>query len=193
MRTPPERLVFGYNVTDALNLAIPGLVGQGDHVITTNLEHNSVIRPVNHMVRDHGAESHLPAIQRARIHRAWTSFARRYAQTRGVVIVNHGSNVIGTVQPIKEIGAICRETRSHLRRDTAQTAGVIPIDMKRDEHRRSRLHRPQGPDGKHGNRRTLGSQARRDSSGPQRRHWRALGGPLSPDRLSMASEYERPT
>ncbi|HEX6881214.1 MAG TPA: aminotransferase class V-fold PLP-dependent enzyme, partial [Terriglobales bacterium] len=53
----PERLVFGYNVTDALNLAIPGLVNTGDHVITTNLEHNSVIRPVNHMVRDRGAEA----------------------------------------------------------------------------------------------------------------------------------------
>ena len=57
----PERLVFSYNVTDALNLAIPGLIGKGDHVITTNLEHNSVIRPVNHLVRDCGAEAtYLP-------------------------------------------------------------------------------------------------------------------------------------
>ena len=57
----PERLVFSYNVTDALNLVIPGLVGKGDHVITTNLEHNSVIRPVNHLVRDCGAEvTYLP-------------------------------------------------------------------------------------------------------------------------------------
>src|SRR5512146_2435796 len=48
----PERLCFGYNATDAFNLAIPGLLGPGDHVITTRLEHNAVLRPVNHLVRD---------------------------------------------------------------------------------------------------------------------------------------------
>ena len=53
----PERLCFGYNATDALNLIIQGLLSKGDHVVTTNLEHNSVIRPVNHMVRDHGVEA----------------------------------------------------------------------------------------------------------------------------------------
>ncbi|NMC42325.1 MAG: aminotransferase class V-fold PLP-dependent enzyme, partial [candidate division Zixibacteria bacterium] len=53
----PERLCFGYNATDALNLIVQGLVSRGDHIITTNLEHNSVIRPVNHMVRDGGAEA----------------------------------------------------------------------------------------------------------------------------------------
>ena len=52
----PERLCFGYNATDALNLIIQGLLKSGDHVVTTNLEHNSVIRPVNHLVRDQGVE-----------------------------------------------------------------------------------------------------------------------------------------
>ncbi len=53
----PERLCFGYNATDALNLIIQGLLSRGDHVITTNLEHNSVIRPINHLVRDNGVEA----------------------------------------------------------------------------------------------------------------------------------------
>ena len=53
----PERLCFGYNATDSLNLIIQGLLTSGDHVITTNLEHNSVIRPINHMVRSRGTEA----------------------------------------------------------------------------------------------------------------------------------------
>ncbi len=125
----PERLVFGYNVTDALNLAIPGLVNAGDHVITTNLEHNSVIRPVNHMVRDRGAEAtYIPFNGQGFIEPEAIRKAIR-PNTR-VVVVNHGSNVIGTVQPIREIGAICREHNLTFVVDTAQTAGVIPINMK---------------------------------------------------------------
>jgi len=124
----PERLIFSYNVTDALNLIIPGLLSAGDHVITTNLEHNSVIRPVNHMVRDSGCEATYlrfdgdgfidPDDVRKAIRR-----------NTKVVIVNHGSNVIGTVQPLKQIGAVCKEHGILFVVDTAQTAGIIPIHM----------------------------------------------------------------
>jgi len=125
----PERLVFSYNVTDALNLVIPGLVGPGDHVITTNLEHNSVIRPVNHLVRDHGAEvTYLPFNAQGFIEPDAVRKAIRPNTT--LVIVNHGSNVIGTIQPVKDIGAICREHGIRFVIDAAQTAGVVPIDMK---------------------------------------------------------------
>lgn len=125
----PERLIFSYNVTDALNLAIPGLLAAGDHVITTNLEHNSVIRPVNHMVRDFGAEAtYLPFNKDGFIEPDQIRKAIR-ANTK-LVIINHGSNVIGTVQPLKEIGRICHENDALLLVDTAQTAGIIPINMK---------------------------------------------------------------
>jgi cysteine desulfurase/selenocysteine lyase len=125
----PSRLVFGYNVTDALNLAIPGLAGPGDHIITTNLEHNSVIRPVNHMVRDHGAEAtYIPFNAQGFVEP--DAIRRAIRPNTRVVIVNHGSNVIGTVQPVKEIGAICHEHGITFLVDTAQTAGVIPINMK---------------------------------------------------------------
>ncbi len=125
----PSRLVFAYNVTDALNLAIPGLVGRGDHIITTNLEHNSVIRPVNHMVRDHGAEAtFVPFNSQGFVEPDTVRKAIR--QNTRLVIVNHGSNVIGTVQPIKEIGTICREHGIPFLVDTAQTAGLIPINMQ---------------------------------------------------------------
>ncbi len=125
----PERLVFSYNVTDALNLAIPGLIGEGDHVITTNLEHNSVIRPVNHMVRDRGAEAtYLPFNSAGFIEP--DAVRRAIRPNTKVLIVNHGSNVIGTVQPLHELGRLCREHDLLFVVDTAQTAGVIPINMK---------------------------------------------------------------
>ncbi len=124
-----DRLVFGYNVTDALNLIIPGLVSSGDHVVTTNLEHNSVIRPVNHMVRDHGAEAtFVPFDSAGFVHP--DDIARAMRPNTKMVIVNHGSNVIGTVQPIKEIGRICREHGVTFVVDTAQTAGIVSINMK---------------------------------------------------------------
>jgi len=125
----PERLIFSYNVTDALNLIIPGLVGPGDHVITTNLEHNSVIRPVNHMVRDHGAEAtYIPFNSSGFIEP--DQIRRAIRPNTKVVIVNHGSNVIGTVQPLYEIGRLCRDYGLTFVIDTAQTAGLIPINMK---------------------------------------------------------------
>ncbi len=124
-----ERLVFTSNVTDAMNLILPGLVSRGDHIITTNLEHNAVIRPVNHMVRDHGAEAtYVPFDGDGFVDP--DDIARAMRPNTKLVIVNHGSNVIGTVQPIAAIGKLCRERGITLVVDTAQTAGVIPINMR---------------------------------------------------------------
>ena len=125
----PERLCFGYNATDALNLIIGGLLGEGDHVITTNLEHNSVIRPINHLVRDGGVDAtFLPFDGAGFIDPDQVAQAIR-PNTR-LVIVNHGSNVLGTIQPVREIGRVCRERGVTFAIDTTQTAGVVPIDMK---------------------------------------------------------------
>jgi len=125
----PERLCFGYNATDALNLIIPGLLGAGDHVVSTNLEHNSVIRPINHLVRDLGVQAtFLPFDSAGFIDpHAVANAIRRNTK---LVIINHGSNVIGTVQPVREIGRLCRERNVTFAIDTAQTAGIIPINMK---------------------------------------------------------------
>ncbi len=125
----PERLCFGYNATDALNLIVYGTLGQGDHVITTNLEHNSVIRPINHLVRDKGVEAtFVPFDGNGFVDP--DDIGKAIRPTTRLVIVNHGSNVIGTIQPVKEIGRICRERGVTFAIDTTQTAGVVPIDMK---------------------------------------------------------------
>ena len=125
----PERLCFGYNATDALNLIISGLLAHGDHVVTTNLEHNSVIRPINHLVRDGGVEATFLPFDGAGFVDP-DGVAKAIRRNTKLVIVNHGSNVIGTIQPIAEIGRICRERGVTFAIDTTQTAGVVPIDMK---------------------------------------------------------------
>ncbi len=125
----PERLCFGYNVTDALNLIIHGLLASGDHVVTTNLEHNAVIRPINHLVRDAGVEAtFLPFDAQGYVQP--DDIARAIRPNTKLVVVNHGSNVIGTIQPLAEIGRICRERNVTFVADTAQTAGVVPLNMK---------------------------------------------------------------
>jgi cysteine desulfurase family protein len=125
----PNRLVFGYNATDALNLVIFGIMRKGGHVVSTRLEHNSVLRPIAHCEDDFGAESTFISfdgngyIDPQDIRKAIRPDTR-------LVVVNHGSNVIGTVQPVAEVGAICREAGIPFCVDAAQTAGMFPIDMK---------------------------------------------------------------
>lgn len=125
----PERLCFGYNATDALNLIIQGLLCEGDHVVTTNVEHNSVIRPINHLVRDRGVEATFLRFDGAGFVDP-DEVAKAIRPNTKLVIVNHGSNVIGAVQPVAEIGRLCREFGVTFAIDTSQTAGVIPINMK---------------------------------------------------------------
>ena len=123
----PNRLVYAMNATMALNLVINGTIKPGDHVVTTKVEHNSVIRPVNHRVLD-GAEATFVTpdgegyIDPEDIRKA-------IKKNTKLVIVNHASNVTGVVQDVKAIGAICRELGVQFAVDSAQTAGVLPIDM----------------------------------------------------------------
>lgn len=124
----PERLCFSYNATDALNLILFGLLETGDHVVTTNLEHNSVIRPINHLVRDFGVTATFVPFDGSGFIDP-EEIRKAIRRNTRLVIVNHGSNVIGTVQDLASIGAVCREAGVLFAVDTSQTAGVIPIDM----------------------------------------------------------------
>ncbi len=124
----PNRLVFSANSTDALNLAIFGLLAPGDHAITTTLEHNSVLRPLHHLSLDARVEvDHVPFDGRGFVDP--DDIARAFRPNTKLVAVNHASNVIGTVQPISEIGRRCRERGITLLVDASQTAGKVPIDV----------------------------------------------------------------
>lgn len=124
------RLIFTHNATESLNLGLHGLITSGDHVITTAMEHNSLARPL-HLAAAHGVQvTWLPGDQTGRITAAQLAAAIR-PETK-LVAVNHCSNVTGTVQPITEIGAICRAHDLIFLVDAAQSAGSLPIDVVAD-------------------------------------------------------------
>jgi cysteine desulfurase family protein len=123
----PNRLVFSYNVTDALNLLISSVLAPGDHAITTCLEHNSVLRPM-YMHHKRGVEVDLVPFD-ARGYVDPEDIARRIRSNTKLVVMNHGSNVIGTIQPVAEVGRICRERSVLFAIDAAQTAGLVAIDV----------------------------------------------------------------
>jgi len=123
----PDRLIFTLNATMSLNLVLNGTIGPGDHVITTMLEHNSVIRPVNHLVKAGAEATYVTPDSEGYVDPE--DIRKEIKENTKLVIVNHGSNVIGVVQDLKTIGSICREKEVQFAVDSAQTAGVIPIDM----------------------------------------------------------------
>lgn len=123
----PNRLVFTMNATMSLNLIIHGTTGPGDHIVTTTVEHNSVLRPVNHRVRDGAEADFVSPDGEGRVDPE--DIRRAIRKNTKLVVVNHGSNVTGVVQDLKAIGEVCREEGVPLAVDCAQTAGVLPIDM----------------------------------------------------------------
>jgi cysteine desulfurase/selenocysteine lyase len=127
----PNRLCFAYNSTDALNLIIFGLLKEGDHAITTALEHNSVLRPLYHLWKYSGVEvDYIPFGSQGFVDP--DDFPKKFKKNTRLIIVNHASNVIGTVQPIREIGQHCRDRGIPFAVDASQSAGKIPIDMEKD-------------------------------------------------------------
>ena len=125
----PNRLVFSLNSTDALNLAINGLLKPGDHVITTTIEHNAVLRPLYHQSIYNDVEVDYIRFDNNGFVNP-DDFLPKFKSNTRLVVVNHGSNVIGTVQPIKEIGRICKERGVTFVVDASQTAGKLPIDIE---------------------------------------------------------------
>jgi len=124
-----SRIVFGFNGTDALNLAIHGVLQAGDHVVTTVCEHNSALRPLAEAARSHGVEVvHVPCnaagyVDPDDIQRALT------ARTR-LIAVTHGSNVTGALQPLAAIADVAHDAGTLLLVDAAQTAGHVPLDVQ---------------------------------------------------------------
>jgi cysteine desulfurase / selenocysteine lyase len=127
--TDPDRLTFSYNASESLNIIINGMLSKGDHVITTCLEHNSVLRPLYHKEQDGLIEvTYVPFDTAGYIHPA--DIKSNIKRNTKMVILNHASNVIGTVQPVAEVGKICRETGVYFALDASQTAGIIKINIQ---------------------------------------------------------------
>jgi cysteine desulfurase family protein len=125
----PERFVFTLNGTDALNMAFKGVLADGDHVITTDLEHNSVSRPLRKLELDGRITlTRLRADGGGTLHP--DDFRRAVTPRTRLLAVTHASNVLGTVQPVAALGQIARAHDLLFLVDAAQTAGVVPIDVQ---------------------------------------------------------------
>ncbi|MEW6757191.1 MAG: aminotransferase class V-fold PLP-dependent enzyme [Acidobacteriota bacterium] len=128
IRKDPDRLVFTLNATGALNLILKGTLNPGDHVVSTWMEHNSVLRPIHHLEKAGVEADFIRPDGEGYVDPDEVRKAIR-PNTR-LVIVNHASNVTGAVQDIEAMGRICAEREVPFAVDTAQTAGVLPIDME---------------------------------------------------------------
>jgi cysteine desulfurase family protein len=124
----PERWVFTLNCTDGLNIAIKGSVRPGDHVITSDLEHNSISRPLRQLEKD-GVIT-LTRLASDRGYLDPDAVRRALTPRTSLVALTHAANVLGTVQPIEQIAPLVREAGALLLVDAAQSAGVVPIDLR---------------------------------------------------------------
>lgn len=125
----PERTIFTMNSTMALNIAIQGILSAGDHVITTVLEHNSVLRPLYLMEKRGISLTILPADQYGKV--CYEDFEKNIGTSTKAIICTHASNLTGNVLDLEYIGDICRRYGLLFIVDASQTAGVLPIDMKK--------------------------------------------------------------
>lgn len=124
----PERWIFTLNCTDGLNLAIKGTVGPGDHVITSDLEHNSVSRPLRALEK-----AGVITLTRLASDRGYIdpdAVRRALTPRTKLVVLTHASNVLGTLQPIEAIAPIVRESGALFLVDAAQSAGVAALDLR---------------------------------------------------------------
>ena len=124
----PSHVVFTQNVTMSLNMVIKGLLKAGDHVLVSSMEHNAVMRPLTQLLDKGIIFDIIPCDKTGSIQ--LESMDSLIRPNTVAMIINHASNVCGTIQPLESIGSICKTHNLQFIVDAAQTAGVIPIDVK---------------------------------------------------------------
>ena len=124
----PSHVIFTQNVTMSLNMVIKGLLKAGDHVLVSSMEHNAVMRPLTQLLDKGITFDTIPCDSTGSIQ--MDSIEPLICPNTVALIINHASNVCGTIQPLESIGPICKTHNLQFIVDAAQTAGVIPIDVK---------------------------------------------------------------
>lgn len=137
-----QNVIFTANVTQALNMVIKGFVKPGDHILTSGMEHNAVIRPLYHLQKKGlqwdvipgkiNAAAHLPAGVINDYEMDLEALEKMIRPTTKAIVVTHGSNVSGCMLPVHEVGKICQSHGIKLIVDSAQTAGSHQIDIQKD-------------------------------------------------------------
>ena len=124
-----DHVVFTANSTEALNIALYGLISAGDHVISTDLEHNSVLRPLYDLQTRGATVDFVPADKKGNIR--YEDMQKLFRPDTKAVVCTHASNLIGNVLDIARIGEMAHAHGALLVVDASQTAGVLPIDMQK--------------------------------------------------------------
>ena len=124
----PAHVIFTQNVTMSLNMVIKGLLKAGDHVLVSSMEHNAVMRPLTQLLDKGITFDTIPCDSTGSIQ--MDSIEPLIRPNTVALIINHASNVCGTIQPLESIGPICKTHNLQFIVDAAQTACVIPIDVK---------------------------------------------------------------
>lgn len=123
----PLHFVFTANATDSINLVILGLLKSGDHVVTTETEHNAVLRPLE-LAKDRGVSVTVVPVDEQGIV-ASSSIEQAIQENTKLIVCTHASNVTGAIQPIDEIAALAEARNCFFLVDAAQSAGILPIDL----------------------------------------------------------------
>lgn len=127
----PKKVIFTLNVTEAINMALYGILEPGDHVITSSIEHNAVWRCLKTLERDKGINISNVACD-IKGHSKAEDVSELINKNTKLIIFTHASNVLGSIQPIAQIGEMAKNNNILFMVDVAQSAGVIEIDMMRD-------------------------------------------------------------
>ncbi|OLS01447.1 aminotransferase class V-fold PLP-dependent enzyme [Tissierella creatinophila] len=125
----PMDIVFTFNCTESLNLGIKGLLKPGDHVITTSMEHNSVLRPIKHL-EERGVENTI-VLTNSKGEIDPKKIEKSIRENTKLIVTTHVSNLTGTIMPIEEIGQIAKKHNIPYMVDAAQSAGVYDIDVEK--------------------------------------------------------------
>jgi cysteine desulfurase family protein len=126
-----SRIVFTLNATESINLALKGLLKYKDHVITSSMEHNSVMRPLRDLEKKGIALTVVPCFEDGTLDPG--EVEKKILSTTKMIVLNHASNVTGTLLSIREVGKIARKYNLLFLADVAQTAGAYPIDFEKEE------------------------------------------------------------
>ncbi len=126
-----SRVVFTLNATESINLALKGLLKYKDHVLTSGMEHNSVMRPLRDLETKGIEVTVVPCFEDGTLDPR--EMEKRIQSNTKMIVLNHASNVTGTLLPIREVGKIAREYDLLFLVDAAQTAGAYSIDVERDK------------------------------------------------------------
>ncbi|HDK7139831.1 TPA: aminotransferase class V-fold PLP-dependent enzyme [Clostridium botulinum] len=124
-----ENVVFTSNITASLNILIKSIVKDGWHVITSSMDHNSVIRPLVSLEKSNKIELDILNCSEEGLINI-EDFKNAIKDSTRLVVLSHASNIVGTIQPLEAIGKICKEKGIYFIIDSAQTAGVLPLNFQ---------------------------------------------------------------